>query len=106
MPFRVDAPFRFLKEHFARLLRIPHYVLQITHGGIIVGNNESLIQYGIKPQEIVQLEVFSTHPDQYPVKRIEGLSEGSQIITVTIQTNSFSEKKATTNYEYNLHPDD
>ncbi|GAB1290595.1 IQ and ubiquitin-like domain-containing protein [Apodemus speciosus] len=86
MPFRVDAPFRFLKEHFAHLLRIPHYVLQITHAGIIVGNNESLIQYGIKPQEIVQLEVFSTHPDQYPIKRIEGLSEGSQIITVTIQT--------------------
>ncbi|XP_028618489.1 IQ and ubiquitin-like domain-containing protein [Grammomys surdaster] len=86
MPFRVDAPFRFLKEHFAHLLRIPHYVLQITHAGIIVGNNESLIQYGIKPQEIVQVEVFSTHPDEYPVRRIEGLSEGSQIITVTIQT--------------------
>ncbi|NP_766123.2 IQ and ubiquitin-like domain-containing protein [Mus musculus] len=86
MPFRVDAPFRFLKEHFAHLLHIPHYVLQITHEGIIVGNNESLIQYGIKPQEIVQVEVFSTLPDQYPVRRIEGLSEGSQIITVTIQT--------------------
>lgn len=86
MPFRVDVPFRFLKEHFARLLRIPHYVLQITHAGIVVGNNESLIQYGIKPREIVQLEIFSTHPDQYPIRRVEGLSEGSKIITVTIQT--------------------
>ncbi|XP_051031720.1 IQ and ubiquitin-like domain-containing protein isoform X2 [Phodopus roborovskii] len=92
MPFRVDAPFRFLKEHFAHLLRIPHYVLQITHAGIIVGNNESLIQYGVKPQEIVQVEIFSTHPDEYPVRRVEGLSEGSQIITVTIQT-------GTDNYE-------
>ncbi|XP_040584455.1 IQ and ubiquitin-like domain-containing protein [Mesocricetus auratus] len=86
MPFRVDAPFRFLKEHFAYLLRVPHYVLQITHTGIIVGNNESLVQYGVKPQEIVQVEIFSTHPDQYPIRRIEGLSEGSHIITVTIQT--------------------
>ncbi|CAO2602653.1 IQ and ubiquitin-like domain-containing protein [Lemmus lemmus] len=86
MPFRVDVPFRFLKEHFSRLLRIPHNVLQITHSGIIVGNNESLIQYGIKPREIVQLEIFSTQPDQYPVRRVEGLSEGSKIITVTIQT--------------------
>ncbi|XP_041531312.1 IQ and ubiquitin-like domain-containing protein [Microtus oregoni] len=86
MPFRVDVPFRFLKEHFARLLRIPYYVLQITHAGVVVGNNESLIQYGIKPREIVQLEIFSTHPDQYPIRRVEGLSEGSQIITVTVQT--------------------
>ncbi|XP_013208697.1 IQ and ubiquitin-like domain-containing protein [Microtus ochrogaster] len=86
MPFRVDVPFRFLKEHFARLLRIPHYVLQITHAGIVVGNNESLIQYGIKPREIAQLEIFSTHPDQYPIRRVEGLSEGSKIITVTVQT--------------------
>ncbi|XP_036037701.1 IQ and ubiquitin-like domain-containing protein [Onychomys torridus] len=86
MPVRVDIPFRYLKEHFARLLRIPHYVLQITHAGIIVGNSESLIQYGVKPQEIVQVEIFSTHPDQYPIRRVEGLSEGSQIITVTIQT--------------------
>lgn len=54
--------------------------------GIIVGNSESLIQYGVKPQEIVQVEIFSTHPDQYPIRRVEGLSEGSQIITVTIQT--------------------
>ncbi|KAL1777761.1 IQ and ubiquitin-like domain-containing protein [Sigmodon hispidus] len=86
MPVRVDVPFRFLKEHFAHLLRIPHYVLQITHAGVIVGNNECLIQHGVKPQEIIQVEIFSTHPDQYPVSRIEGLSEGSQIITVTIQT--------------------
>ncbi|XP_035307286.1 IQ and ubiquitin-like domain-containing protein isoform X2 [Cricetulus griseus] len=88
MPFRVDAPFRLLKEHFARLLRLPHYVLQISHSGIIVGNNETLIQYGVKPHEIVQVEIFSTHPQQYPVRRIEGLSEGSQIITATIQTDA------------------
>lgn len=58
--------------------------------GIIVGNNESLIQHGVKPREIVQLEIFSTHPDQYPVRRVEGLSEGSKIITVTIQTGESS----------------
>lgn len=86
MPFRVDAPFRFLKEHFAHLLRIPHHVLQMAYTGISVGNNESLIQYGVKPREIVQMNVFSSEPDQYPVRRIEGLSEGSKIITVTIQT--------------------
>lgn len=37
MPFRVDAPFRLLKEHFARLLRLPHYVLQISHSGKFEG---------------------------------------------------------------------
>ncbi|KAL6057341.1 hypothetical protein STEG23_019236, partial [Scotinomys teguina] len=86
MPVRVDIPFRFLKEHFARLLRIPHHVLQITHAGKVVGNNESLVQYGVKPQEIVQVEISSIYPDQYPIRRVEGLSEGSQILTVTVQT--------------------
>ncbi|XP_008823092.1 IQ and ubiquitin-like domain-containing protein isoform X2 [Nannospalax galili] len=88
MPFRVDIPFRYLKEHFARLLNIPHFVLQITFLGVIIGSNETLIQHGVKPQEIVQVDIFSTHQDQYPVKRIEGLSGGSQIITVTVQTST------------------
>lgn len=63
----------------------------LIFSGIIVGNNESLVQYGVKPQEIVQVEIFSTHPDQYPIRRIEGLSEGSHIITVTIQTGESSD---------------
>lgn len=32
------------------------------------------------------MEIFSTHPDLYPVKRLSGLNDVSQIITVRVQT--------------------
>ncbi|XP_055464178.1 IQ and ubiquitin-like domain-containing protein [Psammomys obesus] len=86
MPLRIDAPLRLLKDHFSHLLCIPQQALQLTLAGNIVGNNDTLLRFGIKPQEAAQVEICSTQPEQYPVKRIEGLSEGSQIITVTIQT--------------------
>ncbi|XP_071468927.1 IQ motif and ubiquitin-like domain-containing protein isoform X4 [Marmota flaviventris] len=85
MPFKVDTIFKHLKDHFSHLLHIPPSVLQISYKGIIFKNNETLIQYGVKPQEIIQLELFSTNPDQYPIKRIEGLNDVSQILTVTVQ---------------------
>ncbi|XP_006149270.1 IQ and ubiquitin-like domain-containing protein [Tupaia chinensis] len=86
MPFKVDIIFKFLKDHFSQLLGIPEYVLQLRYSGIILKNNETLIERGIKPKEVVQLELFSTNPYQYPVKRIPGLSDVSQIITVLVQT--------------------
>ncbi|MBZ3877585.1 IQ and ubiquitin-like domain-containing protein [Sciurus carolinensis] len=86
MPFKVDTIFKYFKDHFSHLLKIPPFVLQISYAGIILKNNETLIQHGIKPQEIVQLELSSTNPDLYPIKRIEGLSDVSQIITVTVHT--------------------
>ncbi|XP_077896421.1 IQ motif and ubiquitin-like domain-containing protein isoform X2 [Ictidomys tridecemlineatus] len=85
MPFKVDTIFKHLKDHFSHLLHIPPSVLQISYKGIIFKNNETLIQHGVKPQEIIQLELFSTNPDQYPIKRIEGLNDVSQILTVTVQ---------------------
>lgn len=54
--------------------------------GMILKNNETLLQHGVKPQDIVQVEIFSTDPDLFPVKRIQGLNDASQIITVRVQT--------------------
>ncbi|XP_062957099.1 IQ and ubiquitin-like domain-containing protein [Cynocephalus volans] len=86
MRFKVNTIFKYLKDHFAHLLGVPPYILQIRYSGIILKNNETLLQHGVKPQEIVQVEIFSVNPDQYPIKRIVALNEVSQIITVTIQT--------------------
>ncbi|KAL2777623.1 IQ and ubiquitin-like domain-containing protein [Daubentonia madagascariensis] len=86
MTFKVDTIVKYLKDHFSFLLGIPSYALQMTYSGIILKNNETLVQHGVKPQEIIQVEIFSTHPDMYPIKRIRRLSDVSQIITVTIQT--------------------
>lgn len=85
-PSPEEEPMMFLNEIKSIKENLQATIRESSATGIIVGNNESLIQYGIKPREIVQLEIFSTHPDQYPVRRVEGLSEGSKIITVTIQT--------------------
>lgn len=86
MPFKIDAIFKHLKDHFSYLLKVPSDVLQIRYSGIVVKNNETLIQHGVKPQDIIQVEIFSTHPDLYPVKRLSGLNDVSQIITVRVQT--------------------
>ncbi|XP_033048129.1 IQ and ubiquitin-like domain-containing protein isoform X3 [Trachypithecus francoisi] len=84
--FKVDTILTYLKDHFSHLLGIPLSVLQIRYSGKILKNNETLVQHGVKPQEIIQVEVFSTNPDLYPVKRIDGLTDVSQIVTVTVQT--------------------
>ncbi|XP_055139816.1 IQ motif and ubiquitin-like domain-containing protein isoform X1 [Symphalangus syndactylus] len=86
IPFKVDTILKYLKDHFSHLLGIPHSVLQIRYSGKILKNNETLVQHGVKPQEIVQVEIFSANPDLYPVKRIDGLTDVSQIVTVTVQT--------------------
>ncbi|XP_008055258.1 IQ and ubiquitin-like domain-containing protein [Carlito syrichta] len=86
MPFNINTIFKYLKDHFSRLLSVPPSELQLRYSGIILKNNETLVQYGVKPQEVVQVDIFSTNPDLYPIKRIEGLNNVPQIITVTIQT--------------------
>uniref|UniRef100_A0A5F9D9H6 IQ motif and ubiquitin domain containing n=1 Tax=Oryctolagus cuniculus TaxID=9986 RepID=A0A5F9D9H6_RABIT len=86
IPFKLDSVFKKLKDHFSRLLDVPPYLLQVKYAGQIVKNNETLVQYGVKPQEIIQMEIFSTNPDLYPIKRVDGLNKISHIITVTIET--------------------
>lgn len=54
--------------------------------GMILKNNETLLQHGVKPQDIIQVEIFSADPDLFPIKRIHGLNDASQIITVRVQT--------------------
>ncbi|XP_059789474.1 IQ and ubiquitin-like domain-containing protein isoform X2 [Balaenoptera ricei] len=86
MPFKVDTVLKCLKDHFSSLLGIPPYVLQIRCAGMIIKNHETLLQHGVKPQDIVQVEIFSLHPDLYPIKRIDRSRDASQIITVRVQT--------------------
>uniref|UniRef100_A0A4W2EBV3 Ubiquitin-like domain-containing protein n=1 Tax=Bos indicus x Bos taurus TaxID=30522 RepID=A0A4W2EBV3_BOBOX len=86
IPFKVDTVLRCLKDHFSPLLGVPAFVLQIRCAGTVLKNHETLLQHGIKPQDVVQVEMFSLHPDLYPVRRIARPAEGSQIITVRVQT--------------------
>uniref|UniRef100_H0WHT8 IQ motif and ubiquitin domain containing n=1 Tax=Otolemur garnettii TaxID=30611 RepID=H0WHT8_OTOGA len=86
MPFKVDSIIKNLKDHFSLLLGVPYYVLQVTHAGIILKNTDTLLQHGVNPQEVVQLEISSVYPNKYPIKRIQRLYDVSQIISVTVQT--------------------
>ena len=58
----------------------------ISFLGTVLKNHETLLQHGIKPQDVVQVEMFSLHPDLYPVRRIARPAEASQVITVRVQT--------------------
>uniref|UniRef100_A0A8C6FUE8 IQ motif and ubiquitin domain containing n=1 Tax=Moschus moschiferus TaxID=68415 RepID=A0A8C6FUE8_MOSMO len=86
IPFKVDTVLRCLKDHFSPLLGVPAFVLQIRCAGTVLKNHETLLQHGIKPQDVVQVEMFSLHPDLYPIRRIARPAEASKIITVRVQT--------------------
>ncbi|XP_042104694.1 IQ and ubiquitin-like domain-containing protein isoform X3 [Ovis aries] len=86
IPFKVNTVVNCLKDHFSSLLGVPAFVLQIRCAGTVLKNHETLLQHGIKPQDVVQVEMFSSHPDLYPVRRIARPAEASQIITVRVQT--------------------
>ncbi|XP_016068842.1 PREDICTED: IQ and ubiquitin-like domain-containing protein [Miniopterus natalensis] len=86
VPFNVDRVFKYLRDHFAYLLGVPPDILQLRRAGMILKNNETLLQHGVKPRDVVQVEIFSIHPDLYPIKRIIELSDASQVITVRVQT--------------------
>nr|XP_019605638.1 PREDICTED: IQ and ubiquitin-like domain-containing protein isoform X4 [Rhinolophus sinicus] len=86
MQFRIDTFLKYLKDHFANQLSVPADVLQIRCAGTILKNNETLLQHGINAEDIVQVEIFSTLPDLYPIKGIHRLNDASQVITVRVQT--------------------
>ncbi|XP_007944952.1 IQ and ubiquitin-like domain-containing protein [Orycteropus afer afer] len=86
MPFKVETMFKHLKDYFSELLNVPSDVLQITASGAILKNNETLLQHGVKPQHMMQVEISSTNPDRYPITRVAGVSNGSRVVTVKVET--------------------
>ncbi|XP_059567669.1 IQ and ubiquitin-like domain-containing protein [Myotis daubentonii] len=85
MPFKIDSSFKNLRDHFSYILNVPSDVLQLRCAGNILKNHETLLKYGVKPQDIVQVDIYSTLPDLYPIKRLHRLN-ASQIIIVKVQT--------------------
>ncbi|KAF4020257.1 hypothetical protein G4228_012204 [Cervus hanglu yarkandensis] len=86
IPFKVDTVLGCLKDHFSSLLGVPAFVLQIRCAGTVLKNHETLLQHGIKPQDVVQVEMFSLQQDLYPIRRLARSAAASQIITVRVQT--------------------
>ncbi|XP_049635333.1 IQ and ubiquitin-like domain-containing protein [Suncus etruscus] len=84
-PFRVDSNLLNLKDYFSKLLNIPLHVLQIRYAGHVLKSGETLLQYGVKPQDVIQMEIFSTEPAMFPIKTIHKLSQASRFITVKVQ---------------------
>ncbi|CAK6434275.1 unnamed protein product [Pipistrellus nathusii] len=83
--FKIENFLKQLKDHFSYLLNVPSDVLQLRCAGKILKNNETLLQYGVKPQDTVQVDIYSTLPDLYPIKRIKRLHDPETIV-VRIQT--------------------
>ncbi|KAM6202273.1 IQ motif and ubiquitin-like domain-containing protein [Rhynchocyon petersi] len=82
--FRVESMLKYLQDYLAGILSIPAEVLKMTCSGKIVKNKETLLQFGVKPQETVQVEISSTNPGLYPIRRVHGLSNGSKCLTVRV----------------------
>ncbi|KAK1168987.1 IQ and ubiquitin-like domain-containing protein [Acipenser oxyrinchus oxyrinchus] len=76
-----------LKEHFTTELKIPPNVLQITFNGDVVEDSKTLMDLGVRPHGTIQLEMFSTDPQNYPIKPIKPQQEYNMpdVITVRVQ---------------------
>ncbi|KAM8819549.1 IQ motif and ubiquitin-like domain-containing protein isoform 2-T3 [Rhynchonycteris naso] len=86
MPFNIDITLKYFRDHFSHLLSVPSDILQLRCAGRFLRNSETLLQHGVKPQDIVQVEIFSALPDQYPIRRLNILSDSNQVIRVRVQT--------------------
>ncbi|XP_004602304.2 IQ and ubiquitin-like domain-containing protein [Sorex araneus] len=88
-PFRVDSNLSGLKDYFSKLLNIPPDVLQIRYAGKILKSDETLLQHGVKPQDVIHLEIFSAQPDMFQVRTVHELDQDTKFIMVRIQTGVF-----------------
>ncbi|KAM3926857.1 IQ motif and ubiquitin-like domain-containing protein [Leptodactylus fuscus] len=86
--FSIGKSIEHLKKYFASQMKIPEAVLTIMFEGRIVEDSETLVDLGIRPHGMIQLDMQSVDPENYPIKAMKFQHEYSMpdVITVRVQT--------------------
>ncbi|KAM4039505.1 IQ motif and ubiquitin-like domain-containing protein isoform 3-T4 [Anomaloglossus baeobatrachus] len=86
--FSIGKSIEHLKNYFASQMKIPEAVIRITFEGRIVEDGETLVDLGIRPHGMIQLDMQSMDPENYPIKAVKLQHEYSMpdVITVRVQT--------------------
>ncbi|CAM4734846.1 unnamed protein product [Leuciscus chuanchicus] len=77
-----------LKKHFSFKLRVPLDIIQITLDEKSVDDDQTLMDIGVQPHGMVQFEMSSLDPENYPMRPDKPQQEYNMpdVITVRVQT--------------------
>ncbi|KAI2648293.1 IQ and ubiquitin-like domain-containing protein [Labeo rohita] len=81
-----------LKKHFSLDLRVPSDIIQITLDDKSVDDDQTLIDIGVQPHGMIQFEMSSLDPENYPMRPVKPQQEYNMpdVITVRVQTDTDS----------------
>ncbi|XP_067292263.1 IQ motif and ubiquitin-like domain-containing protein [Pseudorasbora parva] len=79
-----------LKKHFSFELRVPTDIIQITLDEKSVDDDQTLMDIGVQPHGMVQFEMSSLDPENYPMRPVKPQQEYNMpdVITVRVQTDT------------------
>ncbi|XP_043084759.1 IQ and ubiquitin-like domain-containing protein isoform X2 [Puntigrus tetrazona] len=82
-----------LKKHFSSELRVPSDSIRITLDEKSVDDDQTLMDIGVQPHGMVQFEMSSLDPENYPMRPIKPQQEYNMpdVITVRVQTGSYQD---------------
>ncbi|KAL1247637.1 hypothetical protein QQF64_023013 [Cirrhinus molitorella] len=81
-----------LKKHFSFELRVPSDIIQITLDEKSVDDDQTLMDIGVQPHGMIQFEMSSLDPENYPMRPVKPQQEYNMpdVITVRVQTDTDS----------------
>ncbi|XP_044211544.1 IQ and ubiquitin-like domain-containing protein isoform X1 [Thunnus albacares] len=86
--FAIGLSIQELKRHLASELRVPAEVLQISLDGRLVEEQQSLMEFGVRPHGSTRMEMSSTDPNAHPLRPLRPPEHDNMpdVITVRVQT--------------------
>ncbi|TRY55437.1 hypothetical protein DNTS_003808 [Danionella cerebrum] len=79
-----------LKKYLSSELRVPQEIIQITLDDKTVDEDQTLMDIGVQPHGMIQFEMSSLDPVNYPIKPLKPLQEYNMpdVITVRVHTDA------------------
>ncbi|KAK9952449.1 hypothetical protein ABG768_018289 [Culter alburnus] len=90
LAFTIGLTILDLKKHFSFELRVPSDIIQITLDEKSVDDDQTLMDIGVQPHGMVQFEMSSLDPENYPIRPVKPQQEYNMpdVITVRVQTDT------------------
>ncbi|XP_067236609.1 IQ motif and ubiquitin-like domain-containing protein isoform X2 [Chanodichthys erythropterus] len=93
LAFTIGLTILDLKKHFSFELRVPSDIIQISLDEKSVDDDQTLMDIGVQPHGMVQFEMSSLDPENYPIRPVKPQQEYNMpdVITVRVPTETFQD---------------
>ncbi|XP_067236608.1 IQ motif and ubiquitin-like domain-containing protein isoform X1 [Chanodichthys erythropterus] len=90
LAFTIGLTILDLKKHFSFELRVPSDIIQISLDEKSVDDDQTLMDIGVQPHGMVQFEMSSLDPENYPIRPVKPQQEYNMpdVITVRVPTDT------------------